>query len=78
MQTVDNGNKFDNDNFRKFGHNIGTTLVFIFVYHPESNVAVERANREVFIAITKTLHNLSKGKWVEELPRVIWSNNTTV
>lgn len=45
------------------------TLVFVSVYHPESNGAIERANREVFVAITKTLHNLHKGKWVEELPK---------
>jgi hypothetical protein len=25
----------------------------------------------------KTLFNLRKGKWVEELPKVVWSHNTT-
>jgi hypothetical protein len=31
----------------------------------------------VFSAISKTLFNLRKGKWVEELPKVVWSHNTT-
>jgi hypothetical protein len=39
--------------------------------------AVERANRAVFSAISKTLFNLRKGKWVEELLKVVWSHNTT-
>ena len=46
------------------------------VYHPASNGAVERANRLIFSAIAKTLLNLRNGKWVEELPRVVWSHNT--
>ena len=48
------------------------------VYHPESNGAVERANKIIFSAISKTLLNLRNGKWVDELPRVVWSQNTTV
>jgi hypothetical protein len=39
---------------------------------------VERANRIVSLAISKTLFNLRKGKWIEELPKVVWSHNTTV
>jgi hypothetical protein len=31
----------------------------------------------VFSAISKTLFNLRKDKWVEELPKVVWSHNTT-
>ena len=31
----------------------------------------------IFSAIAKTLFNLRKGKWADELPRVVWSNNTT-
>jgi hypothetical protein len=39
---------------------------------------VERANRIVFSAISKTLFNLQKGKWIDELPMVLWSHNTIV
>ena len=38
---------------------------------------MERANRVIFSAISKTLFNLRKGKWLEELPKVVWSHNTT-
>ena len=55
---VDNGKQFDSDNFRDFCKSIGTSLVFASVYHPESNSVVERANRVVFSAITKTLFGL--------------------
>jgi IS30 family transposase len=75
--TVDNGKQFDCNKFKEFCTSIGTKLAFASVYHSESNGAVERANRAVFSAISKTLFNLHKGKWVEELPKVVWSHNTT-
>jgi hypothetical protein len=39
---------------------------------------VERANVLIFFAIKKILEDQSKGKWTEELPRVVWSQNTSV
>jgi transposase InsO family protein len=75
--TVDNGKQFDSDKFKEFYISVGTKLAFALVYHPESNGAVERANRVVFSPVSKTLFNLRKGKWVEELPKVVWSHNTT-
>jgi len=76
--TVDNGKQFDSENFKEFCRSIGTKLAFASVYHPESNGAVERANGVIFLAVSKTLLGLRKGKWVDELPRVIWSHNTTI
>jgi len=78
LLTVDNEKQFDSDKFKEFCCYIGTKIAFASVYHPESNRAVERANRIIFSVISKTLLNLRKGKWVEELPRVVWSHNTTV
>jgi len=75
--TVDNGKQFDSDKFKKFCKSIGTKIAFASVYHPESIGVVERANRVIFSAISKTLFNLRKGKWVEEIPKVLWSHNTT-
>lgn len=54
MLTVDNEKHFDSGNFRKFCYSIGMTIVFISIYHPESSCAIERVNREVCVAITKT------------------------
>ena len=31
----------------------------------------------IFSVVSKTLFNLRKGKWVEELLKVVWSHNTT-
>jgi hypothetical protein len=73
--TVDDGKQFDSDKFKEFCTSIGTKLAFALVYHPESNGAVEWANKVVFSAISKTLFNLRKGKWVEELPKVVWLHN---
>ena len=62
--TVDNGKQFDSDKFKEFYKSIGTKIAFASVYHLESNRVVERANRVIFLAISKTLFNLRKGKWV--------------
>jgi hypothetical protein len=48
------------------------------VYHPQSNGAVERANGLIFSGIKNCLFDQKKGKWVDELPKVIWSHNTTL
>jgi hypothetical protein len=58
-------------NFRDFYRSLGTIIAFASVYYPESNGAVERANRVVFSAISKTLFSLRNGKWVEKLPKVV-------
>ena len=50
---------------------------FASVYHPQSNGMVERANGIIFTGIKKNITELLKGKWAYELPRVIWSHNTT-
>jgi transposase InsO family protein len=59
---VDNEKQFDSNNFKEFCRSIGTRIAFASVYHPESNNAIERANRIVFSMISKTLLNLCKGK----------------
>jgi hypothetical protein len=51
---------------------------YFSIYHPRSNGFVERANRLIFSEIKKFLYDQRKDKWIDELPRVIWSHNTTV
>jgi hypothetical protein len=74
---VDNGKQFDSQDFREFCSSIGTKPVFASVYHPQSNGVVERANGKIFSAIKKRLLDDKKGKWVDQLPEVIWALNTT-
>jgi hypothetical protein len=57
---------------------LGTHAKFLSVYHPQSNGAIERVNGLIFLGIKKCLFDQKKGKWIDELPRVIWSHNTTV
>ena len=51
--------------------------MFASVYHPQSNGSVERANGVIFTSIKKCLFDQKKGKWVDELPKVVWSHNTS-
>ena len=50
--------------------------MFCLSRHPQSNGAVERANGFICTNISKCLVRLPKGKWVDELPKVIYAHNT--
>jgi hypothetical protein len=76
--TVDNGKQFDYYTFKEYCKSLGTHVKFSSVYHPQSNGVVERENGLIFSGIKKCLFDQKKGKWVDELPKVIWSHNTTV
>jgi transposase InsO family protein len=76
--TVDNGKQFDCYSFKEYCKTLGTHAKFSSVYHPQSNGAVERANGLIFSGIKKCLFDQKRGKWTDELPKVIWSHNTTV
>jgi hypothetical protein len=76
--TVDNGTQFDAETFKDFCDRIGTKIHFASVRHPESNGLVERANDIIMIGIMKLILNQPRGKWPDELIKVVWSHNTTV
>jgi transposase InsO family protein len=76
--TVDNTKQFDCHIFKDFCYQMGVKATFISVYHPHSNGVVEQANNLIFTAITKILEHQPKGKWEEELPRAVWSHNTSI
>jgi hypothetical protein len=57
---------------------LGTHAKFSSVYHLQSNGIAERANGLIFSGIKKCLFDQKKGKWTDELLKVIWSHNTTV
>jgi hypothetical protein len=76
--TVDNGAQFDYETFKTFCDQIGTKIHFASVRHPESNGLVERANGIIITGIMKSIFNLPKGKWPDELVKVVWSYNTIV
>jgi hypothetical protein len=76
--TVDNGKQFYYYTFKEYCKSLCNHAKFSSVYHPQSNGAVERVNELIFLEIKKCLFDQKKGKWIDELPRVIWSHNTTV
>jgi transposase InsO family protein len=76
--TVDNGTQFDAKAFKEFFDQIGTKIHFASVRHPESNGLVERANGIIMTGIMKLIFNQPRGKWPEELIKVVRSHNTTV
>jgi hypothetical protein len=59
-------------------HQMGVEAAFASVYHTQSNDAVEKANPLIFSTVKKILEDQPKGKWAQELPRAIWSHNTSI
>jgi transposase InsO family protein len=74
--TVDNGTHFDAEAFEEFCEQIGTKIHFASVRHPESNGLVERANGIIMTGIMKLIFNQPRGKWPDDLIKVVWSHNT--
>jgi hypothetical protein len=76
--TVDNGTQFNAEMFKVFCDRIGTRIHFASVRHLESNGLVERANGIIMIGIMKLIFHQPRGKWPDELIKVVWSHNTAV
>jgi hypothetical protein len=76
--TVDNGTQFDAEAFKEFCEQIGTKIHFASVRHSESNGLIERANGIIMTGIMKLIFNQPRGKWPDELIKVVWSHNTTI
>jgi transposase InsO family protein len=76
--TVDNGTQFDAETFKDFYDQIGTKIHFASIRHPESNGLVERANDIIMTGIMKLIFNQPRGKWPDELIKLVWSHNTTI
>jgi hypothetical protein len=51
---------------------------FASVRHTKSNRLVERANEIIITGIMKSIFNQPKGKWSDELIKVVWNHNTVV
>jgi hypothetical protein len=75
---MDNGTQFDAETFKEFCDQIGTKIHFASVRYSESNGLVERTNCIIMTEIMKLIFNQPKGKWPDELIKVVWSHNTTM
>ena len=77
---ADNGTQFKSRLFQEYCEDINIQLCFASVTHPRSNGQVKRENAEVLRELkTHTYDFLKKHgvKWVDELPCVLWGNQTT-
>nr|AAT73678.1 putative polyprotein [Oryza sativa Japonica Group] len=77
---TDNGRQFTGGVFKDFCEDFGIKICYASVAHPMSNGQVERANGMILQGIKARVFDRLKpyaGKWVQQLPSVLWSLRTT-
>jgi transposase InsO family protein len=77
---TDNGTQFTGGVVKYFCEDFGIKICYASIAHPMSNGQLERANSMVLQGIKARvfdrLHPFA-GKWVDQLPSVLWSLRTT-
>ncbi|XP_004309864.1 PREDICTED: uncharacterized protein LOC101302897 [Fragaria vesca subsp. vesca] len=73
---TDNGTQFDNETFREFLFEQGTTIFYASPGHPQTNGQVEAINKLIKQNLKKRLED-AKGLWAAKLPEVLWTLRTT-
>jgi hypothetical protein len=72
----DNGTQFDSGPFKKYCSDFGIRNYFSSPAYPQGNGQAESSNKVILNGIKKRLEE-AKGRWVEELPTVLWTFRTT-
>jgi hypothetical protein len=73
----DNGTQFESKLFKGFCSDLGIRNFFSSPGYPQSNGQAEASNKVIMNGIKRKLE-AAKGKWVEELPSILWTYRTTV
>ncbi|XP_059638944.1 uncharacterized protein LOC132281237 [Cornus florida] len=73
---MDNGTNLDSKQVRELLEEYGINQKLAAVSHTQANEQAEIMNRTIFACIKKKLEN-RKGKWLDELPNVLWAYRTT-
>nr|XP_011463535.1 PREDICTED: uncharacterized protein LOC105351280 [Fragaria vesca subsp. vesca] len=73
---TDNGTHFENDTFREFLFEQGTTIFYASPAHPQTNGQMEAINKLIKQNLRKRLED-AKGLWAAKLPEVLWTLRTT-
>jgi hypothetical protein len=76
---TDLGSNFTANQFWKFYKNACIEVKYISIAHPRANGQVERANSMIIDGLKKRLYDENSkkgGKWIHELPHVIWGLRT--
>ena len=72
----DNGPQFDIRAYMNFCHELKIKNLYSTSRYPQSNGQAEASNKTLLTALKKRLDS-AKGKWVDELPGVLWAYRTT-
>ena len=73
---TDNGPQFDSTVFWTFCSELNIKNLYSTPHYPQSNGQTEATNKTLLNALKKRLEG-AKGKWVNDLPRVLWAYRTT-
>ena len=73
---LDNGLQFDSKAFRRYCCELGITNKYSTLAYPQGNGKAEASNKVIINGLKKRLDD-AKGRWVEELPHVLWAYQTT-
>ena len=72
----DNGLHFDSKTFRKYYSDLGIKNRYSTPAYPQENGQAEAVNKVIVNGLKKRLDD-TKGRWIEELPHVLWTYRTT-
>jgi hypothetical protein len=72
----ENGTQFESGPFRAFCEQYGIRNHFSTPAYPQGNGQAESSNKTLLNGIKKRLEK-AKGRWVEELPSILWTYRTT-
>ena len=73
---LDNGLQFDSKSFRRYYCELRITNRYSTLTYPQGNGQAEAVNKVIVNGLKKMLDD-AKGRWVEELPHVLWMYRTT-
>ena len=72
----DNGLQFDSKAFRRYCCELGITNRYLTPVYPQGNGQAEASNKVIVNGLKKRLDD-TKGRWVDELPYVLWAYRMT-
>ena len=72
----DNEPQFDSWVYRNFCKELNIKSLYSTPWYPQSNGLAKALNKTLLTALKKRLDS-TKGKWVDELPGVLWAYRTT-
>ena len=72
---TDNGPQFDSRVYKNFCSELKKKNLYSTPRYPQSNGQTEASNKTFLSALKQRLHS-AKGKWVDELPGVLWAYRT--